>query len=138
MTKQPRDGSGSASQNRAGPCVLIVMDGFGIGDGGPGDATAVAHTPFSHVSGNSSLGVTTISTCGAAAAGTSYDRAALARLAGRASGSAARSLLGGFVELSNAGDAIEVRDAFVALKTTADALRLTLNHIQAQSPLIWI
>jgi diphosphomevalonate decarboxylase len=47
---------------------------------------------------------------GAAAAGESYDRAALARLAGRASGSAARSLLGGFVELGNAGDRIEVRE----------------------------
>jgi 2,3-bisphosphoglycerate-independent phosphoglycerate mutase len=26
--------------------MLIVLDGFGIGDGGPADATAVAHTPF--------------------------------------------------------------------------------------------
>jgi 2,3-bisphosphoglycerate-independent phosphoglycerate mutase len=29
-----------------GPVLLIVLDGFGIGDGGPSDATAVAHTPF--------------------------------------------------------------------------------------------
>jgi len=28
------------------PVVLIVLDGFGIGDGGPGDATAQARTPF--------------------------------------------------------------------------------------------
>jgi 2,3-bisphosphoglycerate-independent phosphoglycerate mutase len=28
------------------PLVLIVLDGFGIGDGGPTDATACAHTPF--------------------------------------------------------------------------------------------
>jgi len=28
------------------PVVLVVLDGFGIGDGGPSDATAVAHTPF--------------------------------------------------------------------------------------------
>jgi 2,3-bisphosphoglycerate-independent phosphoglycerate mutase len=28
------------------PVVLIVLDGFGLGDGGPADATAVAHTPF--------------------------------------------------------------------------------------------
>ncbi len=28
------------------PVLLIVLDGFGIGDGGPNDATAVAHTPF--------------------------------------------------------------------------------------------
>jgi 2,3-bisphosphoglycerate-independent phosphoglycerate mutase len=26
--------------------MLIVLDGFGLGDGGPADATAVAHTPF--------------------------------------------------------------------------------------------
>ena len=46
MTTQPRAGARSASQDRAGPCMLIIMDGFGIGDGGPADATAVAHTPF--------------------------------------------------------------------------------------------
>jgi 2,3-bisphosphoglycerate-independent phosphoglycerate mutase len=28
------------------PVVLIVLDGFGLGDGGPSDATAIAHTPF--------------------------------------------------------------------------------------------
>ncbi len=28
------------------PVMLIVLDGFGIGDGGPADATAQAHTPF--------------------------------------------------------------------------------------------
>jgi 2,3-bisphosphoglycerate-independent phosphoglycerate mutase len=26
--------------------VLVVLDGFGLGDGGPADATALAHTPF--------------------------------------------------------------------------------------------
>jgi 2,3-bisphosphoglycerate-independent phosphoglycerate mutase len=29
-----------------GPVMLVVLDGFGLGDGGPGDATAVAHAPF--------------------------------------------------------------------------------------------
>jgi 2,3-bisphosphoglycerate-independent phosphoglycerate mutase len=29
-----------------GPVMLIVLDGFGIGDGGPADATARAHAPF--------------------------------------------------------------------------------------------
>jgi len=29
-----------------GPVLLAVLDGFGVGDGGPGDATAKAHTPF--------------------------------------------------------------------------------------------
>jgi 2,3-bisphosphoglycerate-independent phosphoglycerate mutase len=28
------------------PVMLVVLDGFGIGDGGAGDATAQAHTPF--------------------------------------------------------------------------------------------
>ncbi|MEE9608612.1 MAG: 2,3-bisphosphoglycerate-independent phosphoglycerate mutase [Myxococcota bacterium] len=30
----------------SGPVVLVILDGFGIGDGGAADATAVAHTPF--------------------------------------------------------------------------------------------
>jgi 2,3-bisphosphoglycerate-independent phosphoglycerate mutase len=30
----------------SGPVMLIVLDGFGLGDGGPGDATALAHAPF--------------------------------------------------------------------------------------------
>ena len=29
-----------------GPVVLVVLDGFGLGDGGAADSTAVAHTPF--------------------------------------------------------------------------------------------
>jgi 2,3-bisphosphoglycerate-independent phosphoglycerate mutase len=29
-----------------GPLCLVVLDGFGIGDGGPADATARGHTPF--------------------------------------------------------------------------------------------
>lgn len=29
-----------------GPVMLVVLDGFGMGDGGPGDATAAAHAPF--------------------------------------------------------------------------------------------
>ena len=45
----------------------------------------------------------------AAAAGKSFDVARLASLAGQASGSAARSLLGGFVELENVGDDIACR-----------------------------
>ena len=46
----------------------------------------------------------------AAAAGKTLDTVALARLAGRASGSAARSLLGGFVELTTTDDAIDVHE----------------------------
>ncbi|MCA9512257.1 MAG: 2,3-bisphosphoglycerate-independent phosphoglycerate mutase, partial [Myxococcales bacterium] len=29
-----------------GPVVLVVLDGFGLGDGGEADATAAAHGPF--------------------------------------------------------------------------------------------
>ena len=29
-----------------GPVMLVVLDGFGLGDGGPSDATAEAHAPF--------------------------------------------------------------------------------------------
>jgi len=29
-----------------GPVVLVVLDGFGVGQGGPGDATALADAPF--------------------------------------------------------------------------------------------
>ena len=43
-----------------------------------------------------------------AALGCGHDSAELARLAGRASGSAARSLLGGFVELASSGSDIDV------------------------------
>ena len=44
----------------------------------------------------------------ASAAGRSYSTEELARLAGRASGSAARSLYGGFVELKNSADSIDL------------------------------
>ena len=57
----------------------------------------------------------------ARAIGNEADTAELARLAGRASGSAARSLYGGFVELSNCGDDIEVGEI-----CPADAWPLTV------------
>jgi 2,3-bisphosphoglycerate-independent phosphoglycerate mutase len=31
---------------KRGPVLLVVLDGFGIGDAGPADATALAHAPF--------------------------------------------------------------------------------------------
>ena len=31
---------------KRGPVMLVVLDGFGIGDGGPADSTALAHAPF--------------------------------------------------------------------------------------------
>jgi diphosphomevalonate decarboxylase len=50
-----------------------------------------------------------VTVAAAAAAGKTFDSARLASLAGGASGSAARSLLGGFVELENVGDDIACR-----------------------------
>jgi 2,3-bisphosphoglycerate-independent phosphoglycerate mutase len=35
-----------------GPVVLVVLDGFGIGEGDDSDATALAHTPFLKRAGN--------------------------------------------------------------------------------------
>jgi 2,3-bisphosphoglycerate-independent phosphoglycerate mutase len=44
----PPDGKTRAETGAtpAGPVLLVVLDGFGIGDRGPGDATAVADAPF--------------------------------------------------------------------------------------------
>ncbi len=50
----------------------------------------------------------------AAAAGRDLDAAELAGLAGQASGSAARSLFGGFVELANRDSSVEVRSVLAA------------------------
>jgi 2,3-bisphosphoglycerate-independent phosphoglycerate mutase len=30
----------------SGPVMLVILDGFGLGEGGPSDATALAHAPF--------------------------------------------------------------------------------------------
>lgn len=43
MSARSNDGSVAA---RSGPVMLVVLDGFGVGDRGPGDATALAHAPF--------------------------------------------------------------------------------------------
>ncbi len=37
---------GRAESAGAGPVLLVVLDGFGLGDGGASDATHVAHAPF--------------------------------------------------------------------------------------------
>ncbi len=66
----------------------------------------------------------------AAATGEQHDRAALASLAGHASGSAARSLRGGFVELSNADDDI----ALSGLADAADWPLAVVVAITAKGP----
>jgi diphosphomevalonate decarboxylase len=65
-----------------------------------------------------------ITVAAAAAAGKSLSTSELASMAGRASGSAARSLYGGFVELSNTADDIAVR-------TIADAEEWPLTVVVA-------
>jgi len=36
----------AAQKAARGPVMLVVLDGFGLGDGGPADSTALAHAPF--------------------------------------------------------------------------------------------
>ncbi|HEU4427668.1 MAG TPA: 2,3-bisphosphoglycerate-independent phosphoglycerate mutase [Myxococcota bacterium] len=36
----------AATESGRGPVMLVVLDGFGLGDGGPADSTALAHAPF--------------------------------------------------------------------------------------------
>ena len=36
----------AATESVRGPVMLVVLDGFGLGDGGPADSTALAHAPF--------------------------------------------------------------------------------------------
>ncbi len=57
---------------------------------------------------SSSSSFAALTLAAAKAAGLGLDRRQLARMAGRASGSAARSMYGGFVELSNHADRIEL------------------------------
>jgi diphosphomevalonate decarboxylase len=65
-----------------------------------------------------------------AAADRGHPTAGLARLAGRASGSAARSLYGGFVELANAGDDIEVKP----LRAAADWPLRVVAAVTSEAP----
>ncbi|MBT8103839.1 MAG: diphosphomevalonate decarboxylase [Gammaproteobacteria bacterium] len=79
---------------RSRPCARIVSRcNFPIGAGLASSASAFAATTLA----------------AAHAAGKSLSIEALAGLAGQSSGSAARSLYGGFAELENRGDAIAVR-----------------------------
>ncbi|MCL4685053.1 2,3-bisphosphoglycerate-independent phosphoglycerate mutase [Myxococcota bacterium] len=46
MSSHPDAKTGRAAHAANGPVLLVVLDGFGIGDRGPGDATAIADAPF--------------------------------------------------------------------------------------------
>ncbi len=73
-------------------------------------ARIASHCNFPIAAGlaSSASSFAALTVAAAHAAGKSLTTAELANLAGRASGSAARSLLGGFVELTNIGDGIAV------------------------------
>lgn len=72
--------------------------------------TSTCNFPIAAGLASSASSFAALTLAGAAAAGRRLDVHELASLAGSASGSAARSLLGGFVELSNTDDDIEVRN----------------------------
>ena len=72
--------------------------------------TSTCNFPIAAGLASSASAFAALTVAGAAAAGRDPGVDELASLAGRASGSAARSLLGGFVELSNSDDDIRVRE----------------------------
>jgi diphosphomevalonate decarboxylase len=74
------------------------------------DIESTCNFPIAAGLASSASSFAALTVAAAAAIGDTSDKVGLARLAGRASGSAARSLFGGFVELSNSDDDIEVRE----------------------------
>ena len=85
---------------------------------GQGRAHARIHSscnfPIAAGLASSASSFAALTVAAAAATGSAADTLRLARLAGQASGSAARSLFGGFVELSNSGDDIDVHELCAA------------------------
>ncbi len=96
-----------------------------LGDGRPA-ATIESSCNFPIAAGlaSSASAFAALVVAASAAAGIERDRQGLAREAGHASGSAARSLYGGFVELHNRGDSIE-------LETLAEANEWPLSVVVA-------
>ncbi|HZX24220.1 MAG TPA: diphosphomevalonate decarboxylase [Woeseiaceae bacterium] len=94
-----------ASGGPAGVRVAACLDRFRERTGVRGFARVESESNFPVAAGlaSSASGFAALVAAADAAAGTRLDRAALARLAGAASGSAARSLYGGFVRLDRPG-----------------------------------
>ncbi len=110
----------SAMLPRLGSCIDRVL-----GDGRPhAEIRSRSNFPIAAGLASSASAFAAITVAAAAAAGQSPSTAELASLAGRASGSAARSLYGGFVELANSEDDIVVR-------TIAAASEWPLNVVVA-------
>ena len=72
--------------------------------------TSTCNFPIAAGLASSASSFAALTVAAAGAVGAKFGTAKLASLAGQASGSAARSLLGGFVELSNTSDDIEVAE----------------------------
>ncbi|MBT8088400.1 MAG: diphosphomevalonate decarboxylase [Gammaproteobacteria bacterium] len=95
----------SAMLPRLSDCIDRVL-----GDGRPSAAIrSRSNFPIAAGLASSASAFAAITVAAVAAAGRSLPTSELASLAGRASGSAARSLYGGFVELTNSKDDIAVR-----------------------------
>jgi diphosphomevalonate decarboxylase len=92
------------------PRLSACLDRVAGADRPRADIMSTCNFPIAAGLASSASSFAALTVAAAAAIGDTTDRAGLARLAGRASGSAARSLFGGFVELSNSGDDIEVHE----------------------------
>ena len=87
---------------------------FNIGDRPPVRVTSRANFPIAAGLASSASAFAALTVAANRAFDSGYDTETLARLAGRSSGSAARSLFGGFVELANQGEQIDVRELLAA------------------------
>ena len=92
------------------PRVSRCLDSVAGGDRARASVTSDSNFPIAAGLASSAAAFAALVVAADAAAGTAYGRDRLASLAGRASGSAARSLYGGYVELENAGDDIRLRE----------------------------
>jgi diphosphomevalonate decarboxylase len=92
------------------PRLSACLDRVAGEDRPAADIASTCNFPIAAGLASSASSFAALTVAAAAAIGNTKDAADLARLAGRASGSAARSLFGGFVELSNSDDDIEVRE----------------------------
>jgi diphosphomevalonate decarboxylase len=90
------------------PRVSSCLDVVAGVDRPPATVTSHCNFPIAAGLASSASAFAALVVAAGRATGRQYDRLALARLAGRASGSAARSLYGGFVELLPGGDDISL------------------------------
>lgn len=97
-----------ASSDRMLPRVSRCLDAVAGSTRARAMVTSDSNFPIAAGLASSASAFAALVVAADAAAGTGHDRARLAGLAGQASGSAARSLFGGFVELQNVDDGIRV------------------------------